>query len=216
MRAWVLCVQPVAVGACRSWGRVKEGGGAESTGRRLHAAQGNARKTRWKGASSKYCSRIWMLHGVIVLKLGKFERTMLFFSWVPTYMLAVGKKYTQGNILYTVKRGFESERRLLLILYHVILWCEIKLLTFCPIISSLKTLSFKSISSYWWYRNTFTSKQNENRKDYTRTIFLAWKLFKNFFKKFNFLFWMEIRWFFFKIYLCMAFSCPEMTRSVAA
>ena len=58
-----------------------------------------------------------MVHGVILLKLGKFERTMLFCSRVPTFVAAVGKKYTQGNILRTVKKAFESKRRIFLILH---------------------------------------------------------------------------------------------------
>ena len=51
-----------------------------------------------------------MVHGIIVLRLGKFERTMLLFcSWVPTYVAAVGKKkHTEKYFVYS-KMGFRVQ-----------------------------------------------------------------------------------------------------------
>ena len=44
------------------------------------------------------------MHGVIVLKLGKLERTMLFCSWVLTYVPSVGNKY----FVY-IKKGYRIQ-----------------------------------------------------------------------------------------------------------
>ena len=48
-----------------------------------------------------------MAQGVIVLKLGIFERAMLFCSRVPTYVAAVGKKCTR--CVYS-KKGFRFQK----------------------------------------------------------------------------------------------------------